>query len=303
MPREPETAETTYSQGAVSRLTGLSAELLRAWERRYGAVRPLRSAGGTRRYRAEDIERLRLLEAAVAAGHRIGKVASLPTEELSALAPPLAPEDSDALGAVLRALARLDAFEARRLLALQLASRGPAAFAREFAVPLVREIGDRWASDRLGIASEHLATAVLRSLLGAALVPPLSSLRGPRVAFATPSGERHELGLQMAAVVAMSAGANPIYLGADVPVEDLVGAVDRAAVDALALSIVALPPAQGEQVVGAIRTRLPGEVHLWLGGAAAAHLAPREGIEHIARLEDLEQRAARLGFERKGRRR
>src|SRR5262249_39099710 len=67
--------EPTYSLGAVARLTGLSQHVLRAWERRYGAVTPVRSPGGTRRYRESDVERLRLLRAAVAAGHPISEVA------------------------------------------------------------------------------------------------------------------------------------------------------------------------------------------------------------------------------------
>jgi DNA-binding transcriptional MerR regulator len=298
-----EAVDPTYSLGAVSRLTGLSPELLRAWERRYGVVQPLRTAGGTRRYRAEDLERLRLIKAAVDAGHRIGKVAALSVEDLQGLAQPPVPEGVDALAAVLESLARLDAFEAQRLLALQLASRGPAHFAREFAGPLVHEIGDRWASAQLGIASEHLATGMLRSLLGSALVPSAASLRGPRIAFATPSGERHELGLLMAALSAMSAGANPIYFGAEVPVTDLLSAVERAEADALALSLVMLPPALVEPMVDALRAGLPAEVRLWLGGAGALSLDPRAGVEQIGSLEALEQRVARLGFEVKGGRR
>jgi DNA-binding transcriptional MerR regulator len=300
MPQKAEAVEPTYSLGAASRLTGLSPEVLRAWERRYGAVRPLRTAGGTRRYRAEDLERLRLVKAAVDAGNRIGKVATLPAEELLELAEPSAPQGASSLEAVLQALDRLDAVEAQRLMALQLSSRGPARFAQEFVAPLVREIGDRWASERLGIASEHLATAVLRALLGAALVPSSASLRGPRIVFATPSGERHELGLQMAALAALSGGANPVYLGAEVPVEDLLAAAERAEVDALALSIATLPPAHAERGIAAIRAGLPDRVRLWVGGAGAAQFEFPEGVEHIASLEDLERRVARLGFELAG---
>lgn len=303
MSQATEAVELTYSLGAASRLTGLSPELLRAWERRYGAVQPLRTAGGTRRYRAEDLERLRLMKAAVDAGCRIGKVAALSLEDLGGLAQPPASESVDSIGAVLQALDRLDAFEAQRLLALQLASRGPAHFARAFASPLLHEIGERWVADQLGIASEHLATAVLRSLLGSALVPSSASLRGPRIAFATPRGERHELGLLMAALSAMGAGANPIYLGAEVPVEDLLSAVERAEVDVLALSLVMLPRAEAEPVVGALRAGLPDEVRFWLGGAGAADLDPCEGVERIGSLDDLERRVARLGFERTGGRR
>lgn len=292
------TVELTYALGAVSRLTGLSPELLRAWERRYAVVEPLRSPGGTRRYRAEDLERLRLVKAAVDAGHRIGNVASLDSAALRAIASPapeLAPPPIDA---VLEGLEQLDGAEAHRLLSLQLAALGPARFARDVAAPLLREIGERWARAHLGIASEHLASAILRSLLGAALQPSAASLRGPCVAFATLPGERHELGLQMAALTALGAGANPLYLGIEVPVEDLRAAACRCGAAAVALSIVAPPSAPAEHAIAALRSVLPGEVHVWAGGAGAASLASQPGVEPIDGLEELERRVARLGFER-----
>src|SRR5512134_2440764 len=77
--------ELTYPLRSASRLTGLSPEVLRAWERRHGVVQPLRTPGGTRRYRASDLERLRLMKAAIEAGHRIGQLAGLGNAELARL--------------------------------------------------------------------------------------------------------------------------------------------------------------------------------------------------------------------------
>jgi len=294
--------ELTYPLRAVVRLTGLTPELLRAWERRYGVVEPLRTAGGTRRYRPEDLERLRLVKAAVDAGHRIGQVARLGLAELrERVAAPSAPS-AGRLEEVLAALDRLDGAEAQRLLSLQLSALGAVRFAREFACPLIREIGDRWASDHLGIASEHLATGVLRAMLGSALQPSAASQRGPRVVFATPIGERHELGLQMAAVTALSAGASPVYLGAELPAADLVAAVETTGASALALSLVTAPAAPAARAVHAVRGLLPREVRVWLGGAGGTDFEPREGIEQIGSLEELEQRVALLCFEDPGRR-
>jgi B12 binding domain len=158
----------------------------------------------------------------------------------------------------------------------------------------LREIGDRWAGDRLGIASEHLGTGVLRSLLGSALVPTATVLQGPRVVFSTLTGERHELGLQMAALTAMGAGANPIYLGADLPVEDMLGAVECSRAAALALSVVSTPDARAARTVGALRGGLPAQVHLWVGGASARGMDLPDGAECIRDLDDLEQRVALL---------
>jgi DNA-binding transcriptional MerR regulator len=293
-----EALEVTYPLRAAARLTGLSPAVVRAWERRYGVVAPIRTSGGTRRYRAADLERLRLVKAVVEGGFRVGQVAQLEPAELerrAAVSPSLS---TSRLDEVLAALERLDAAEAQRLLSLQFSALGPAPFAREVAVPLLQEIGERWAGERLRIASEHLATGVLRSLLGSALQPNAASLLGPRIVFATPTGESHELGLQMAALIALSAGANPIYLGAELPVEELLDAVERTGAAALALSLVTIPPAGAEQAVREIRSGLPDGVHLWLGGAKASTLEPSEGVECIDHLEAFSQRVALLGFER-----
>jgi DNA-binding transcriptional MerR regulator/methylmalonyl-CoA mutase cobalamin-binding subunit len=291
------TAETTYALGAVSRLTGLSAEVLRAWERRYGAEQPPRTPGGTRRYRAQDLERLRLLKAAVDAGHRIGDVANLEDDELARRANRKHEASEDQIKEILSVIARFDGAEAQRLLAIQLAALGAVRFASDFALPLVREIGNRWADGRLPIAAEHLASAVLRSMLGSALQPGASSLMGPRIVLATPSGERHELGLQMVALTAMGAGAAPIYLGAELPVEELIHAVERTKANALALSLITIDLAEANRTISALRSDLPLDTKLWVGGNLAPNLAPINGVDCVQSLEAVEARVARLGFE------
>jgi len=290
--------EMTYPLRSAARLTGLSPELLRAWERRYGVVEPIRTPGGTRRYRASDLERLRLLKAAIASGHRIGALAGLSNPELEQLGIATEAAPRDRLEAILAALDALDGAEAQRLLALQLSALGAVAFARELAMPLAREIGERWVGQRMRIASEHLATAVLRSMLGSALQPSATALRGARIVFATLAGERHELGLLMAALASMGAGANPLYLGPEVPVEDLLHAVSRSGAAALALSIIAAPASEVAGPLAALRAGLPADVHLWVGGAGARALTLPARVQHIESLEQLEQRVGLLAFEK-----
>jgi len=292
---ESDPVELTYPLRTAARLTGLSPELLRAWERRHRVVEPLRTPGGTRRYSAADIERLRLVKAAVDAGHRISEVAHLEPAELKRRSAVAEARSEGRLGEILSALDDLDGAGSQRLLSLQLSALGPARFSREVALPLVREIGERWANGQMGIAREHLASGILRSLLGSALQPTATSLLGPRIVFASPTGERHELGLLMAALTALGAGANALYLGAELPVEDLLGAVEDTDAAALALSLVAVPAAQAARIVSALRGGLASEVHLWLGGAGARDVALPEGVEHIETLEDLEQRVVLLG--------
>ena len=242
-------AETTYPLRAAARITGLSPDLLRAWESRYEVVKPLRTPGGTRRYRAADLERLRLVKAAVDTGGRISVVARLDPAELLRRFAVTDNAPQAGLEPILSALDRLDAEEAQRLLAFQLSAMGPVTFARELALPLAHEIGERWVNKRMGIASEHLAMGILRSMLGSALTPTAASRLGPTIVFATPTGEPHELGLQSAALTALGAGANPIYLGAELPVKDLVGAVADVGAVVLALSLVTLPKSQAAQAV------------------------------------------------------
>jgi DNA-binding transcriptional MerR regulator len=294
--RRAEPGEATFPVRAAARLTGVSPDLLRAWERRYRVVEPLRSPGGTRRYRAADLERLRLVKAAVDAGHRIGEVAPLAQAELERRAAQPRAREPGPIEAALAALARLDAGEAERLVSLQLAALGPTRFAREFALPLLVEIGAGWASSRVCAASEHLGTALLRSLLGAALRPTRASQSGPRIVFATPSGERHELGLLAAAIAAIGAGGNAIYLGPDLPVEELVGAVATSGAAALAIGLVALPAAEAERAVRRLREGLDEGVELWLGGPRSAEVALPPRVRRLDSLEAIERGVALLGL-------
>jgi DNA-binding transcriptional MerR regulator/methylmalonyl-CoA mutase cobalamin-binding subunit len=287
--------ELTYSVRTAAHLTGLSPELLRAWERRYGVVEPSRTPGGTRRYSAADLERLRLVKAAVDAGHRVGQVARLDLTELKRRAAIAEPRSAGYLDDILASLGSLEAASLQRQLSLQLSALGPTRFAREVATPLAHEIGERWANGQMGIAQEHLGSAALRSLLGSALQPTAVSLLGPRIVFATPTGERHELGLLMAALTALGAGANPIYLGAELPVEELLDAVEATDSAVLALSLVTGPANEAVRAIRDLRGRLASEVQLWLGGSGARQAELAQGMEHIESLEDLEQRVMLLG--------
>jgi DNA-binding transcriptional MerR regulator len=297
--RSPE--EQTYPLRSAARITGLSPEVLRAWERRYGAVTPLRTSGGTRRYRASDLERLRLLSANVAAGHRIGQLVPLSNAELEQMASSGSVTAPDRLESLFEALEAFDSAEAQRQLSVLFAVLGPVRFAREVASPFLHEIGERWVAQRLAIASEHLATSILRSMLGSALQPTTASLRGARVIFATLPGEKHELGLLTAAMAALGAGANPLYLGPELPIDELLRTADRSRAAAVALSAVTPPTAEVLRALAALRGGLPPQVQLWIGGQGAQGVALPRGAEHLETLEQLEQRTALLGFEGRSR--
>jgi DNA-binding transcriptional MerR regulator len=175
----------TYPLRTVVRLTGLSPDLLRAWEKRHGVVIPERTDGGTRRYRASDVERLRFVKAAVDAGHRIGRIAELSNSELQLLSPQGEPGSLDKLEEMFEAIESFDAAELQRLLSVQLSTLGAPRFARDVAPAVLSEIGERWARGELAIAKEHMACAVIRNLIGPTLQPTALSASGPKMVFAT----------------------------------------------------------------------------------------------------------------------
>jgi MerR family transcriptional regulator, light-induced transcriptional regulator len=284
----------TYSLGTVSKLTGLSPEVLRAWERRYALVVPLRTDGGTRRYTAENLEKFLLAKEAVDRGHRIGKVSKWSDEELRQRTAPEQVWPAVSLDNILDAGRRLDASECQRLLSIHFGSLGAQQFAREVAVPLAHQIGDLWVREKYGIASEHLVTSVLRSLLGAAIQPSAQSLLGPRIVFATPSQERHELGLLVAALTALGSGANAIYLGTDIPAGEIAKAVETAKARALGLSLVTLSGEAANTAIAGIRQSVRPDVPIWVGGRAGRELTTPDGVEYVGTLNDLERRVALL---------
>jgi DNA-binding transcriptional MerR regulator/methylmalonyl-CoA mutase cobalamin-binding subunit len=259
-------------------------------------VEPLRTPGGTRRYRAKDLARLQLLKAAVDAGHRIGRIVDLDESELRAISAPAATavDSSKPLGRILECLDQLNAIEFQRQIAMLSATLGVRRFTREVAFPLSVEIGERWADGRLSIAAEHLATSGMRSVLGAAMQPSTQAVRGPLIVFATPANERHELGLMMAALTAMGAGANPLYIGADLPVEEILQAVSKSKACAVGISVVTLSPANTQSTVAALRGGLPDGIPLFVGGSGAVNVVEAESVERIQSLEDLENRVTLL---------
>ena len=289
----PSPDEPHYSVGAVTRLTGLSAHVLRAWERRYGAVTPLRTEGGTRRYREEDVTRLRLMRTAVDAGHSIREIASLTTEQLEALAREANSSVGPDLEPLLEAIERLDTEELDRALGLHLSALGARRFGELIAVPLLHTVGERWAKGTLCVASEHLASVLVRNLLGSALRARPGPGPAPRVIFTTPPGEQHELGILASAVAASEAGARCTYLGAELPIPEIVRSAEIIDAHAVAIGIARLPAPEAERSVRELREALPDTIELWVGGAGSDTLPMPAGATAVG-LDDLDRKIGLL---------
>jgi DNA-binding transcriptional MerR regulator len=289
--------EATYSLGAVVRLTGLSDHVLRAWERRYEAVRPQRTKGGTRRYRESEVERLKLLAAAVESGHPIGDIAGLPDAELRRRVRQAESGPRPPLQAILDALERMDAEAVERLLGQQLAALGARRFLSSVALPLLTRVGELWEKGGLCVASEHLASTALRNLLGGTLRRVGTALQVPPILFTTLSGDRHELGALAAAVLAVELGANAIYLGPDLPSDEIVTAAGATQAAAVAVGVSEYAPLrQREHALKELHAALPRGISLWVGGAGSGDLRLPEGAEHVADFDALESKVSLLAF-------
>ena len=283
------------------------------WERRYGAVSPTRTAGGERLYSDADVARLRLLDAAVAAGRRISRVAGLSTSELEALiAEDRAAESSRgpvslaASGAqpnavVDAALDRVRALDARgldELLRRGAAVAGAPAFLEDSVAPLLRRIGDLWHAGKISIAAEHVASAVIESFVADVTRSLAVSDAAPSVLVATPAGSRHVMGASLVAAAAAAEGWNVIFLGGDLPVDEIVRTAMDGDVRAVAVSVVyAADAADMLAQLRLLREQLPPEVTLLAGGRAVmphARALSRNGVEIGESLDALRQGLRRL---------
>jgi DNA-binding transcriptional MerR regulator/methylmalonyl-CoA mutase cobalamin-binding subunit len=284
MKAEARRQHDVYPLRTVAVMTGLTPDVIRAWEKRYGVVSPIRGARGARLYSSADIGQLRLLARVVGAGRAIGDVAAMERAELERLAAQPAPDvrapatepqrQAASEVSVAEILERLRSFEhsaVRTLLGDALVGLGARRFVCEVALPLMRDVGMRWQEQELTIAEEHLLSAMLRNVLAGLIESRRAS--GPSILLATPAGERHDIGLLLVAIRALDAGADVIYLGADLPAGEITAAAKRARVRVVGISVVTSKNrARASAELAAIQSALPRDCELWVGGAEAANV-------------------------------
>jgi MerR family transcriptional regulator, light-induced transcriptional regulator len=271
--------ESRFAIGTVERDTGIGRDTLRIWERRYGFPTPERNAKGERVYSAAQISRLQLIRRLMDQGMRPGKVVPLDKSALHELDKAL-PQVSSMPSEIEPTLARL----------IELASAGDAArldAALEQALsrdglracvflplpPLTGPVGDLWAGGQLQVFEEHFVSRQLVRFLDVAMsrlgFPP----EDPQVLLATLPGERHALGLLMVEALLRHGGSATLNMGTDVPMDQIVSAVQRTRVKTVALSFSGCYPrgpirAHLEELV----SRLPPGVDVWIGGAGVRRL-------------------------------
>ncbi|HUR33734.1 MAG TPA: MerR family transcriptional regulator [Vicinamibacterales bacterium] len=297
----------TYPIRAVSRMTGVSIDTLRAWERRYAAVTPVRDDRG-RVYTDADVRRIALLREAVEHGHAIGRVAAMDNGQLArlaadaALAPHPARERRASLvvdtAAIISALEHFDAATLETELSRAAALLRAPELLRQVLVPVLTEVGDRWHDGRGRVAHEHMLSASVRNVLGSLLRVHQRAGVADALLFATPSGERHEFGTLGAALLAASGGLGTIYLGPDMPADDIIAVTSVMKLDVVVLGVTDLGDARrAEKEVVQVAHRLDTRIELWLGGRGAERLARKMKGRALALpdYEALEHQLTRLG--------
>ncbi|HEX2570904.1 MAG TPA: MerR family transcriptional regulator [Polyangia bacterium] len=292
--------EARLSIGALSRAVGVPVETLRTWEQRYGFPVPERKPSGHRLYRVSYVPRLKRIAAVLSRGHRAAEVVAASDEILSQLlaatpnaiagAAETAPADvSDLIG-----IAR--SYDSERLVRILLGDWSrmrPLEFLEQRIAPLVRRVGDDWEAGRIEIRHEHFIAERLGDLLRSLRLRLEEGATGPLVVLATLPGELHGLGLQMAAMVFATAGCRVLYLGTDVPLEEMRSLVRDLRATALALSIstsAAAPETAAR--LHELRALVPRRVRLVVGGGGAPQGI--EGVEVMHALRDIERWAREL---------
>jgi MerR family transcriptional regulator, light-induced transcriptional regulator len=274
-----------YPVKLVARRTGLTPHVLRAWEKRYAAVRPTRSASGQRVYSDEDVRRLKLLSQVTKQGHSIGSVATLNDEALETLARqatvtaqaerPRAGKgtDRERTAIVRDCVAAIQSFDAdalNKILKRTVLKSGYTAMVRQVVAPFAQRLGELWADGTIQTSHEHFASGLIRAFL----LDPARQYSGTAptsaLVVSTLQGQLHELGAIMAAALAAERGWRVIYLGPSLPALEIASVAIKNEARVVALSIVyPEPPSLIEKELRELRENLPTKTAIFVGGSGA----------------------------------
>ncbi|HEX5675293.1 MAG TPA: MerR family transcriptional regulator [Azonexus sp.] len=286
----------SFNIAAVERDTGLSKDVLRMWERRYGFPIPDRNGNGERSYPAEQVERLRLIKRLMDAGHRPGKLIATSTEDLSALAPrrsvPAAAGDGagEAAAELTKLLALIKQHDVpgyQQAMQQRLARQGLHHFVQDTIAPLTRHVGAAWEEGSVEVFEEHLFTELTKRLLRQAIAALPGGSRSPRIVLTSVPDEPHVLGLLMAEALLALEGAECIPLGTQMPLLEIGRAAEAHRADIVALSFsAAFPQRQIPGLLQQLSLILPAGSELWAGGSGVARVAKMDGVTLLPALGD-----------------
>lgn len=286
-------AARVYTIGHAARLTGVPSATLRAWERRYGLVTPVRTEGGYRLYDEQGLQLLRAMGTLVAAGWSASQAAAhLRTDNTGfpessgtakgwerdggkpaadpATDPDPDPDDRGAwdVTALARGAAEMDPVAVAEAVDRAFAAGSLEETVETWLMPALQLLGAQWRAGRVDVAGEHVVSATVHRRLGAEMAAAAPAPHGPRVVVGLARGSRHELGIMAFSVILQRAGVEVVYLGADLPAQHWVRVVERHQPDAV---VVGAPTATDvlavRETVAALRAATP-QLAVHVGGGA-----------------------------------
>jgi DNA-binding transcriptional MerR regulator/methylmalonyl-CoA mutase cobalamin-binding subunit len=226
-----------YPIRTVSSLTGVNAITLRAWERRYGLIKPVRTPKGHRLYTQEDIDLIQQIVEQLEKGVSIGQVRDLVA---STGTHGKTEKKTDTWNVyqrrLINAIVRFDANSLDQTYNDALSLYPVELVTRRLILPLLKTLGDRWENAQGSVAEEHFFGAYLRNKLGARFHHQSLRSHGPKLIAACFPGEHHEAGLMLFCLSAMNHDCQLVYLGADTPLMELIEPAQRTDAQGILLS-------------------------------------------------------------------
>jgi methanogenic corrinoid protein MtbC1 len=278
----------------VEQETGLSKDVLRIWEKRYGFPLPQRTELGERLYEPGQIERLKAVKKLVDSGMRPGSVIKLDDAGLAAIAARTPgktettglPED---IAALLELLSGNNSLQFKDFLLTKLIAMGVRSFVVDFMAPLNHAVGDAWFTGQTPVFREHYYSNQIQGILATALALIKTVRKPPRVVLATITGEQHVLSLIMVEILLALEGATCIQLGPQVPYNEIISAAEFYSADIVALSFSSYYPQTAiKNVLKKLAADLPQTTEIWVGGgsvykigATATNVRLFSGLEQI----------------------
>ncbi|MHC4844794.1 MAG: MerR family transcriptional regulator [Planctomycetota bacterium] len=282
--REQAGKAPSLSIGALAAATGVSPDTIRVWERRYGRPVPVRLPSGHRRYTEEHVRWMRRVTEALSCGHRVAVVLRANEQELDGLLPRPGTDAMEFEPRRLLDLAR-DYRAGELLVALDAAWRqlGPRGFLEQRIAPLLTGAGGAWADGHLDVRHEHFLSEMVEDTLRSLRLSLQRTDVGPLIVLATLEGEAHHLGVQMAALLAASNGAQTCVLGRGAPREEIVATAREIGAAGVAIGVsLATAGVRNDRALADLRRQLPRHVRLAVGGngARGSRRGPR-GVDYL----------------------
>jgi methanogenic corrinoid protein MtbC1 len=287
-----------YTIRQAAARTRLNVPTIRAWERRYGVVRPARTAAGYRLYDEAAIARLdamrRLVDDEGWRPSQASQEVLAAGDDLAALGAMGRPQVADApadlnggdpvaqsIDAFLEATTELDVPAIEDILDATFANQRFERAMDDVVFPALRGVGERWSTGEVDVAAEHAASETVRRRLAGLYEAAGRPFSGPLVIVGLPPGSRHELGAMAFAVAARRAGIAVLYLGADVPLESWLRTVRETGAPVVVLGVVTAADVESATMVAEGLGTLDPAPHCFIGGALAGDVRSRSGLRRL----------------------